>query len=148
MRAEIIDTGNQKIVAARIVINKSASELFEFIANPKNHPLIDGSKMVRGKAYGSNKLKLNSWFLMRQFRVVPYLIPNKVVEYEFGRVIAWRNASPSRWRYEFRELPDGTTEVTQTLDCTNSPDKLAASECSWAAKAMAKTLVRLKEHFD
>jgi len=148
VKAEILNTGNPQIVAARIVINKPASELFSFIANPKNHPKIDGSKMVRGKAYGPKRLSLNSWFVMRQWRIIPYFMPNKVVEFEEGKLLAWRNASPSRWRYEFISLPDGATQVTQYLDCSHTPSKLAKSELSWAAKAMAKTLVRLKEQVE
>ncbi len=147
MKAEIINTGNPRLAAARIVINRPASELFDFIANPKNHPKIDGSKMVRGKAYGPKRLSLNSWFVMRQLRLgkIPYLMPNKVVEFEDGKLIAWRNALPSRWRYEFVAQSDGSTQVTQYLDCSKTPPKIAKSEMSWAAKAMAKTLVRLKE---
>ena len=148
MRAEIVNTGNPRIAAARLVIERPATDLFNFIANPKNHPKIDGSKMVRGKAYGPNRLKLNSWFLMRQFRLIPYLMPNKIVEFEEGKLIAWRNASPSRWRYEFKPLSATSTEVTQYLDCSNSPEKLAKSELSWAAKVMAKTLVRFKEQVE
>lgn len=148
MKAEILDTGNQKIAGARIVINRPASELFNFIANPKNHPKIDGSKMVRGKAYGPKRLSMNSWFVMRQLRIIPYFMPNKIVEFEEGKLIAWRNALPSRWRYEFISLPDGSTQVTQYLDCSHTPIMLAKSELSWAAKAMAKTLVRLKEHIE
>jgi len=149
MRAEIIDTGNQSKAAARITINRPATELFNFIANPKNHPKIDGSKMVRGKAYGPKRLSINSWFVMRQLRWgIPYFMPNKVVEFEEGKLIAWRNASPSRWRYEFVAQSDGTTQVTQYLDCSQTPSKLAKSELSWAAKAMAKTLVRFKEHIE
>ncbi len=148
MKAEILDTGNPKIAGARIVINRPASELFNFIANPKNHPKIDGSKMVRGKAYGPKRLSMNSWFVMRQLRIIPYFMPNKIVEFEEGKLIAWRNALPSRWRYEFISLPDGSTQVTQYLDCSHTPLKLAKSELSWAAKAMAKTLVRLKEHIE
>ncbi len=148
MKAEILDTGNPKIAGARIVVNRPASELFNFIANPKNHPKIDGSKMVRGKAYGPKRLSMNSWFVMRQLRIIPYFMPNKIVEFEEGELIAWRNALPSRWRYEFISLPDGSTQVTQYLDCSHTPLKLAKSELSWAAKAMAKTLVRLKEHIE
>jgi len=148
MKAEIINTGNTLISAARIIINKPSSELFNFIANPKNHPKIDGSKMVRGKAYGPKRLSMNSWFVMRQLRTIPYFMPNKVVEFEEGKLIAWRNASPSRWRYEFVAQSDGTTQVTQYLDCSQTPSKLAKSELSWAAKAMAKTLVRFKEHIE
>jgi hypothetical protein len=148
MRAEIIDSGNPRVAAARITINAPANKLFDFIANPKNHPKIDGSKMVRGKAYGPSRLKLNSWFLMRQFRLIPYFMPNKIVEFEEGRLIAWRNASPSRWRYEFVALPEGASQVTQYLDCSRTPSNLAKSELSWAAKAMAKTLVRFKEHIE
>jgi hypothetical protein len=150
MQAEILDTGNPKIAGARIVINRPASELFNFIANPKNHPKIDGSKMVRGKAYGPKRLSMNSWFVMRQLRLgkIPYLMPNKVVEFEEGKLIAWRNASPSRWRYEFVTQSDATTQVTQYLDCSHTGTKFAKSELSWAAKAMAKTLVRFKEHIE
>ncbi len=150
MKSEIINTDNPRLAAARIVINKSATELFDFIANPKNHPKIDGSKMVRGKAYGPKRLSINSWFVMRQLRLgkIPYFMPNKVVEFEEGKLIAWRNASPSRWRYEFVAQSDGTTQVTQYLDCSQTPSKLAKSELSWAAKAMAKTLVRFKEHIE
>ncbi len=150
MKAEIINTGNPRLAAARIVINRPASELFDFIANPKNHPKIDGSKMVRGKAYGPKRLSMNSWFVMRQLRFgkIPYLMPNKVVEFEEGKLIAWRNASPSRWRYEFVAQSDGTTQVTQYLDCSHTGTKFAKSELSWAAKAMAKTLVRFKEHIE
>ena len=150
MQAEILDTGNPKIAGARIVINRPASELFNFIANPKNHPKIDGSKMVRGKAYGPKRLSINSWFVMRQLRFgkIPYLMPNKVVEFEEGKLIAWRHASPSRWRYEFVAQSDATTQVTQYLDCSHTGTKFAKSELSWAAKAMAKTLVRFKEHIE
>jgi hypothetical protein len=138
MKAEIINTGNPRLAAARIVINKPATELFDFIANPKNHPKIDGSKMVRGKAYGPKRLSINSWFVMRQLRFgkIPYLMPNKVVEFEEGKLIAWRNALPSRWRYEFVTQSDGTTQVTQYLDCSQTPSKLVKSELSWAPKAM------------
>ena len=150
MKAEIINTGNPRLAAALIVINKPATELFDFIANPKNHPKIDGSKMVRGKAYGPKRLSMNSWFVMRQLRLgkIPYLMPNKVVEFEEGKLIAWRNALPSRWRYEIVTQSDGTTQVTQYLDCSQTPSKFAKSELSWAAKAMAKTLVRFKEHIE
>jgi len=150
MQAEILDTGNPKIAGARIVINRPASELFNFIANPKNHPKIDGSKMVRGKAYGPKRLSINSWFVMRQLRFgkIPYLMSNKVVEFEEGKLIAWRHASPSRWRYEFVAQSDATTQVTQYLDCSHTGTKFAKSELSWAAKAMAKTLVRFKEHIE
>lgn len=150
MKAEIINTGNPRLAAARIVINKPATELFDFIVNPKNHPKIDGSKMVRGKAYGPKRLSINSWFVMRQLRLgkIPYLMPNKVVEFEEGKLIAWRNALPSRWRYEFVTQSDGTTQVTQYLDCSQTPSKLVKSELSWAPKAMAKTLVRFKEHIE
>jgi hypothetical protein len=150
MKAEIINTDNPRLAAARIVINKPASELFDFISNPKNHTKIDGSKMVRGKAYGPKRLSMNSWFVMRQLRLgkIPYLMPNKVVEFEEGKLIAWRNASPSRWRYEFVAQSDGTTQVSQYLDCSQTPSRLAKSELSWAAKAMAKTLVRFKENIE
>ena len=50
---------------------------------------------------------------------VPYVISNKVVEYEEGRLIAWAHVGGWRWRYEFE--PDGSgTKVTETFDWSTS----------------------------
>jgi hypothetical protein len=67
---------------------------------------------------------------------------------EEGKLTALRNTSPSRWRYEFKTLYAESTEVTQYMECFKSPGNLAESEISWAAKAMAKTLLRFKEQIE
>ncbi len=52
---------------------------------------------------------------MRMFGL-PYRISNSVVEFEQGRLIAWRHFGGHRWRYELEPTADGGTRVTETFD--------------------------------
>jgi hypothetical protein len=45
-----------------------------------------------------------------------YRVTNRVVEYEEGRLIAWRHFSGHRWRWELKPVDEQTTEVTETFD--------------------------------
>ena len=56
---------------------------------------------------------------MRLFGV-PYLIRNRVVEFEPGRRIAWRHFTANRWRYELTPTADGGTRVTETFDLSRA----------------------------
>jgi len=47
-KATIVDSGDKWLVGAQIIINAPASEIFAIVSNPKMHPQIDGSKMVKG----------------------------------------------------------------------------------------------------
>ena len=48
LRAEIIDTGVDYLYKAKLIIDKPAQEIFDYIAVPKNHSKFDGSGMVQG----------------------------------------------------------------------------------------------------
>ncbi len=52
---------------------------------------------------------------------MPYRITNKVVEFEEGRVIAWRHFAGHRWRWELEPAGDGATKVTETFDWSTAP---------------------------
>lgn len=148
MRAQIIDSGIDRVKSARVVINSPADKIFAVIDNPYRHPEIDGSGMVKGNIKGPTELVLGSKFGvgMKQFGI-PYRQFNKVVEYKKNELIAWNNLSPSRWRYQLRALDENTTEVISSYD-GRIPFLLhwyANYEFKWAPKALASTLDRLKD---
>jgi hypothetical protein len=92
-------------------------EVFELLANPAMHPVIDGSGTVRARSGQAQRLALGSEFGMQMRLGVPYRISNTVVEFEQDRLIAWRHFSGHRWRYELE--PDGSgTTVRETWDAS------------------------------
>ncbi|GAA3746235.1 uncharacterized protein YndB with AHSA1/START domain [Spinactinospora alkalitolerans] len=106
----------ERKVSRSVVIAAPASRIFDALAAPRRHPEFDGSGSVRENAHGPERLELGSRFGMSMRLGLPYRITNRVVEFEEGRLIAWRHAGPHRWRWELDPLEDGTTRVTETFD--------------------------------
>ena len=79
IRAEIFDTGNPRIKSASIIINAPVSKVFDVIANPQMHPIIDGSNSVRSVIKGPSRLTLGSKFGMSMEIGIKYRITNTVV---------------------------------------------------------------------
>lgn len=99
------------------VVNAPAERIFELIADPANHPLIDGSgSVLASRSTGPRRLELGARFGMDMKLGLPYKILNTVVEFEDGSQIAWRHFNGHRWRWQLRDLGDGRTEVTETFD--------------------------------
>ena len=149
LRAEIIDTGNPKIKSASIIINAPISKIFDVIANPQMHPIIDGSNSVRSVIKGPARLTLGSKFGMNMEIGVKYRITNTVVEFEENKLIAWRHLGRWIWRYELKEISATQTVVIESFDGTKTPLNLwlkVRKAYPYTQKAVAKTLVRLKEY--
>lgn len=153
-RAEIVDTGSRWARAARITVQAPASTIFDVIADPAQHALIDGSGTVQGTVAGPARLSLGSRFGMSMRIGMPYRIENTVVEFEEGRLIAWRHFNGHRWRYELEPVPGAdepgaeATIVTETFDGRTArvpASLLLINAYSNNQVAVAKTLVRLKE---
>lgn len=118
-------------VSVERVIPTSPEAIFALLADPTQHPAIDGSGTVRIARSSGEKLGLGSRFEMAMRMGIPYSTTNEVVEYEQDRRIAWapRLAGPlgrlapsgRRWRYEL-EPTDGGTKVRETWDI--SQDRL------------------------
>ena len=144
-QAIIVDSGNKWVVGAQITINAPASEIFVIVSNPRMHPEIDGSKMVKGGITGPDQLKLGDTFYMHMSIGIPYVMRNKVVEYKHNEVIGWRPLAHNTWRYELKPITANSTLVTQWMDGRKAPKLLMKREIRWAAKAIAKTLVNLKK---
>lgn len=151
MRADIVETGNPRIKAASIIINAPISTIFELLANPNMHPVVDGSDSVKSVINGPQRLFLGAKFSMNMKIGVRYRITNKVVEFEEGRVIAWQHLGRWIWRYELKEITPTQTVVTESFDATKSPFQLWLkwrNAYPFVQIAVAKTLVRLKKHLE
>ena len=147
VRAEIIDTGVEYLYKAKLVINKPAKELFDFVSQPSNHSRIDGSGMVKRKLIGPEKLFLGAKFGMKMKQGIPYYIKNQVIDFQDGKTIAWQHILHNVWRYEFKAIDQNTTEVTESWDATNARGMWWIKKrkpWNWVPKAMGKSLVKLK----
>ena len=89
---------NPKSVSASRLIAADAQTLFDIVADPTLHHVIDGSGSVKGARGDSRKLALGDKFSTSMRIGVPYLITNKVVEYTEGRRIAWAHIGGWRCR--------------------------------------------------
>ncbi len=110
-----IDETEKRVWAER-EIAAPAAEIFAVLADPSRHREIDGSDTVRDAFGESRRLELGDKFGMRMRWGVPYVIRNKVVEYERDALIAWAHPGGHRWRYELDALTDDRTKVTETFD--------------------------------
>jgi hypothetical protein len=122
--------------------------LFDIVADPAQHPRIDGSGSVRHLRTGSStRLSLGARFSMDMRMGLPYHIANTVVEFEEGRRIAWRHFYGHRWRYLF-EATDGGTLVTEQWDTRTAWAGLPLVALGFPARnraGMKATLARLAE---
>lgn len=99
-----------------------ADRIFDLLTDPTKHPLIDGSGTVLAtRGQQPERLELGSTFGMNMRLGLPYVITNKVVEYERDRLIAWRHFAGHRWRWELEPVGADTTKVTESFDWSRTP---------------------------
>jgi Polyketide cyclase / dehydrase and lipid transport len=136
-------------------IEASASVIFAILAHPDRHPEFDGSEMLRTGASNAVITCVGDVFVTKMYFTAmgDYEMHNRIVAFEQDRCIAWEPGNPelarngSRWRYDL--IPDGpnATVVTETYDCTESPESVREAVDNgnaWLA-GMTKTLERLDE---
>ena len=103
--------------SASRVVPASAADIFDLLATPRRHALIDGSGTVADvQERTPERLSPGARFGMQMRWGLPYKILNHVVEFEEGRRIAWRHFAGHVWRYELEPLAEGRTRVTETFD--------------------------------
>lgn len=133
------------------VVAASPGAIFDLLADPARHPELDGSGSVRGSlSTGPRRLELGARFGMRMRLGLPYTILNTVVEFEEGRLIAWRHFSGHRWRWRLAELSGGRTEVTETFDWSTARSPRAIELLGFPdrnRKGIEATLDRLVARF-
>lgn len=151
-------------VSVSRTIGAPAEELFGFLADPANHPLIDGSGMLREWS-GGRITGVGDVFTMAMHNdeMGDYEIANHVVGYEQGRRISWEpvlkaasrpedqgdigQRSGHQWAYELTVLGPRSTLVTESYDCSRAPEWLRRAVkggARWIA-SMNGTLERLDQ---
>jgi hypothetical protein len=134
------------LVSESRVIAADAQQLFDIVADPAQHPVIDGSgtvQAVRGNVPG--RLALGARVGMEMKLGAPYKITNEVVEFEEGRQIAWRHFNGHVWRYIFEPV-DGGTRVTEQWDARPAKNRIGLRLMGFPArnrKGIRTTLDRL-----
>jgi hypothetical protein len=139
-------------VSDSITIDAPPGVVFAILAAPRQHSRIDGSGSVQKLLRGPDRLsRTGDRFTVRmKLFGVPYVIVNRVVEFEPDRLIAWRHFTANRWRYELAPTPAGGTTVTETFDMSRA-DRVTDAVVRWAKfpernrEGIAATLERLKK---
>ncbi|PRY01639.1 SRPBCC family protein [Allonocardiopsis opalescens] len=103
-------------VSRSIVVAAPPKVVFDILADPRAHPEFDGSGSVRGLVSGPDRLEHGSRFGMEMRLGLPYRMTNSVVEFEEGRLIAWKHLGPHIWRWELEPIAGGRTRVIETFD--------------------------------
>jgi hypothetical protein len=133
--------------SADITIAADPTTVFDVLCDPTQHSLFDGSESVRGRVSGPPRLYLGASFAMRMRIGLPYVVKNRVVEYDEDRRIAWRHFGRHIWRYELAAVSPTSTRVVETFDYASAPAAKAyelAGIPSRNRRAMEATLQRLK----
>jgi len=115
------------VVSASREIAAPADKIFELIAEPSQQPRWDGNDNLAEAATGQRVRAVGDVFTMALTMGV--LRDNHVVEFEEGRLIAWRPSEPGKtppghlWRWTLEPLDDSRTRVTHTYDWSKLTDE-------------------------
>lgn len=144
--------GAHKVSRVTKVISASAQDIFDLLANPAMHSVIDGSESVKSAQDSApTRLTLGAKFGMSMKVGVPYKITNEVVEFVEGSQIAWRHFGGHIWRYILKPVDGGAaTEVTEEFDYAKARSPFFLKLAGYPdknRKSMEKTLVRMQAHF-
>jgi uncharacterized protein YndB with AHSA1/START domain len=117
-----------RVVSATHEIAAPAADIFELIADPAQQPRWDGNANLAEAATGQRVRQVGDVFLMTLTRDAA-IRENHIVEFEEGRLIAWRPSEVGRrppghlWRWELEPLDARSTRVTHTYDWTELTDR-------------------------
>jgi len=144
------DVPPERVVRAIRFVPAEPQAIFDLVADPSKHSLIDGSGSVKGALESApERLELGSKFGMSMKAGVPYRMTNEVVEFEEPSLIGWRHVGGHIWRYRIRPV-DGGSEVTEEFDWRPARSALflkVTGAVKKNARSMEATLDRLVAHF-
>jgi hypothetical protein len=122
------DPSANRIVAAVHDVAAPADVIFELIADPAQQPRWDANNNLHDAATGQRVRQVGDVFLMTLTRDRATR-ENHVVEFEEGRLIAWRPSELGRkppghlWRWELEPMGADRTRVTHTYDWSQLTDR-------------------------
>jgi hypothetical protein len=141
-----------RLERATRTIEAPAQVIFDLLADPRQHGVIDGSGSVRDATSSApERLALGTKFGMSMRIVVPYRMTNEVVEFDEGRQIGWRHAGGHIWRYVLEPVDETTTVVTEEFDWRPSKAPWFISLTGAAKRNKASldaTLAKLAAHVE
>lgn len=136
------------LVSESKVIAADPQRLFDIVADPAMHPVMDGSGSVKAaRAGGPDRLSLGAKFGMDMKLGAPYKILNTVLEFDEPNLIAWRHFNGHVWRYLFEPV-DGGTRVTEQWDARPAKNRVLLRLSGFPGrnrKGIIGTLERLSE---
>jgi uncharacterized protein YndB with AHSA1/START domain len=132
-----------RVVCASREIAASAQRIFELIADPAQQPRWDGNDNLAEAPGGQRVCALGEVFIMTTTK--GNVRENHVVEFDEGRLIAWRPAEPDQepaghlWRWALEPIDSSRTRVTHTYDWTELTDegRLPRARATTAEKLQA-----------
>jgi uncharacterized protein YndB with AHSA1/START domain len=135
-----------RIVSATRDVAADNATLFELIAEPTQQPRWDGNDNLVEAPSGQRVRAVGDRFRMTTTK--GNVRENHVVEFEEGRLIAWKPAEVDGepfghlWRWELEPLDGSTTRVTHTYDWSRLTDE------GRFARARATTADKLQASID
>jgi uncharacterized protein YndB with AHSA1/START domain len=135
-----------KVVSASREIAAPADKIFELIADPSGQPRWDGNDNLAEAQAGQRVQAVGDVFTMTL--TTGSVRTNHIVEFEEGRLIAWRPSEPGReppghlWRWRLKPVDDSLTLVTHTYDWSRLTDEMRLP------RARATTADKLKASVD
>jgi len=140
-----------KVVSESRFVTATPQEIFNLLADPAQHQLIDGPGSVQNaNASSPVRLSLGTKFGMDMKIGVKYKITNEVVEFDEPNQIAWRHFGGHIWRYKL-EAVKGGTQVTEQFDWNTAKSHLMMRVMNYPVKnrrSIVATLDRLAAHFE
>lgn len=135
-----------RVVSASREISTSAKHIFELIADPAQQPRWDGNDNLAQAPEGQRVRAVGDVFTMTTTK--GSVRENHVVEFDEGRLIAWKPAEPGQppigqlWRWELEPIDASRTRVTHTYDWSELTDETRLP------RARATTTDRLQASVD
>lgn len=132
-----------RVVSASRRIAAPAAAIFELIADPARQPEWDGNDNLARASAGQRVRGVGEMFTTTLTQGADR--ENHVVEFDEGRLIAWRPSEPGNtppghlWRWQLEPVDDVTTVVTHTYDWTDlaDPKRLPRARATTADKLAA-----------
>lgn len=139
-----------KIISITKFVSAPPQAIFDLLADPRKHNLIDGSGSVQAARLDApERLSLGAKFGMDMKIGLKYRITNEVVEFDEPRQIGWRHMGGHIWRYII-EPAEGGSQVTEQFDWNQNKAPLMLklmNAQSKNKKSIEATLDRLAAHF-
>lgn len=141
---------SRQITSGSRFIPAPPDAIFDLLADPANHHLIDGSgSVVAARSGNPKRLSLGAKFGMDMKMGFPYRMSSTVSAFEENRLIEWHHFARHKWRYELEPVAGGT-RVTESFNYGSSPLKAALVLAGYPErhrKSIDQTLERMAEHF-